>query len=344
MWGCLKKRPHICPLRRRTLTMTHKHSHQHLHDSGHSSQGSETILEEGEHSITKALVGAFWLNLLFSIVELIGGILTNSTAIIADAFHDFMDSVSIGLAILLERFSKKKRTERYSYGYRRFSMLSALGLSIFLLVGSIGMLYTGIQALTKPGEINSLGMLALAIVGFVVNGIAVLRVKKSGEEHHHTHGVGHTHNSRSVMLHLLEDVLGWAAVLVGAFIMYLTGWYWIDGVLTLGIAVFIGYNAWRNLSSTVEVMLQSIPKNVDMVKLNQDLIGVKGIQNIHDLHVWSLDGNYNVGSVHVVVAPPYTALEGDRRNQIIRLMRKHNIHHPTVQMEVEGQTCGFEQC
>jgi len=316
-------------------------AHQHHHSCAHEHHDHG---EEGK-TAENGLVTAFWLNFLFSIVELVGGVITQSTAIVADAFHDFMDSVSIGLAIQLEKFSKKKRTDRYSYGYKRFSMLSALGLSLFLLIGAIGMFIGAYHSFIEPKEIKSGGMILLAVVGLIVNGAAVLRVKQGGDgHHHHHHGGGHNHNSRSIMLHLLEDVLGWAAVLVGAVVMYFTGWYWIDGVLTLGIAAFIGYNAWKNLSGIVEVMLQSIPRNVDMAQLSQDLARVEGVCGVHDLHVWSLDGSYNVGSVHAVLTPQYQALESDRRDQIIRLMKQHNIHHPTVQMETQGQTCGFEQC
>ena len=284
---------------------------------------------------------AFWLNLTFSIVEVIGGILTNSTAIIADAFHDFMDAGAIGLAILIEKVSVKKRSAQFSYGYKRFSLLSALGLSVFLLAGSATMIIAGYHSFFSEKEVHSVGMLGLAVLGLTVNGVAFLRVKNGGGHHHHEHShAGHNHNSQSIMLHLLEDVLGWAAVLIGAVMIYFTGWNWIDGVLTIGIALFVGYSAAKNLISTVKVMLQSVPENVNIKQLTKELNQIEGVTNIHDVHVWSLDGNYNVGSVHAVTSTP----EHDIMNIIIRVMQKHNIQHPTVQIETYNSSCELQTC
>lgn len=316
--------------------MIHQHDHNHSH--GHSDN-------EHNHSKDKALSLAFWLNLMFSIVEVVGGILTNSTAIIADAFHDFMDAGAIGLAILIEKISGKKRSEKFSYGYKRFSLLSALALSIFLLVGSVTMIIAGYHSFVSEKEIHSVGMLGLAILGLTVNGFAFLRIKKGGGHHsrQHSHG-GHNHNSQSIMLHLLEDVLGWAAVLIGAVIIYFTGWNWIDGVLTIGISLFISYNAIKNLHKTVQVMLQSVPENVNIKQLTKELNQIEGVTNIHDVHVWSLDGSYNVGSVHAVATNLIIESEQHIMKRIIKIMRKHNIQHPTVQIETSTNSCELQTC
>jgi cobalt-zinc-cadmium efflux system protein len=264
------------------------------------------------HSDKNGLSLAFWLNLLFSIIEVIGGILTNSTAIIADAFHDFMDAIAIGFAVLLEKLSGKKRTSKFSYGYKRFSLLAALGMSAFLLTGAVLMCFSAYQSFLNPEPVNSVGMLGLAILGIAVNGFAFLRIKQSNNHAHH-HGHAHTtnHNSRAIMLHLLEDVLGWVAVLIGATVIYFTGWYWIDGVLALAIAVFIGYNATKNLINSMKVLLQSVPENVNIDDLANELKNIEGIENIHDLHIWSLDGSYHIGSLHAVVKTDYVKQEID---------------------------------
>lgn len=306
--------------------------HEHTHCSGHN------------HSKQNALSLAFWLNFLFSIIEVVGGILTNSTAIIADAFHDFMDAGAIGLAILMEKISGRKRTSRFSYGFKRFSLLSALGLSIFLLAGSVMMIISVYNSFINPKEVHSIGMLGLAILGLAVNGFAFLRIKNSGG-HHHSHSQGsHNHNSQSIMLHLLEDVLGWAAVLIGAVIIYFTGWNWIDGVLTIGIALFIGFNASKNLINTIKVMLQSVPENVNISQLQTELQQIDGISNIHDIHVWSLDGSYHVGSVHAVVNNSTSKFGQDIMNNIISLMKKHHIDHSTVQIETQDNHCDLHNC
>lgn len=300
-----------------------------------------------QHSHKSGITLAFWLNLLFSIIEIIGGILTNSTAIIADAFHDFTDAFAIGLALLLEKLSGRKRTSKFSYGYRRFSLLSALGMSIFLLIGSVLMCVSAYNSFLNPKTLNSKGMLWLAVLGILINGVAFLRIKKSNEHshfhghiHHHGHEHSHDHNSKAIMLHLLEDVLGWVTVLIGSIVIYYTGWYWIDGVLALMIAVFIGYNATKNLISIMKVLLQSVPENVNTEQLSNELKQIEGIESIHDLHIWTLDGNYNIGSVHVVS----NTQEADILSSVLQLMEKYKIQHPTIQIETTTRNCKFVTC
>ncbi len=301
-----------------------QHTHQHSHKSGISL--------------------AFWLNLLFSMVEIIGGILTNSTAIIADAFHDFTDACAIGLAVLFEKLSGKKRTSTFSYGYKRFSLLSALAMSVFLLAGAVMMCISAYQSFINPKTVNSTGMLLLAVLGIIINGFAFLRIKQSNEYlHHHGHGHTHNHNSKAIMLHLMEDVLGWVAVLIGAIVIYFTGWFWIDGILALAIALFIGYNASKNLIGTMKVLLQAVPDEVNITELSGELNKINGIENIHDLHVWSIDGTYNIGSVHAVVNPVDKNREVDILSSILQLMEKHKIQHPTIQIETT-RDCRFQTC
>jgi cobalt-zinc-cadmium efflux system protein len=304
------------------------HHHEHTHRS-------------------KGLTLAFWLNLLFSIIEVVGGIFTNSTAIIADAFHDFMDALAIGAAVLLEKISGKKRTAKYSYGYKRFSLLGALGMSVFLLVGAILMSISAVKTLLAPEVVNSTGMLWLAVLGILINGFAFLRIKNgSAVAHHHPgHSHDHNHNSKAIMLHLLEDVLGWVAVLVGAVMIHFTGWYWIDGLLALGIAGFIGYNASVNLFGTLKVLLQSVPENINLVQLAEELQRIEGVENIHDLHIWSLDGSYHVGSLHAVLSEETAVTkQAEVHNAILGLMDRFRIQHPTVQIETEGSSCRLRTC
>lgn len=309
------------------------HNHSHHHDTG------------------KGITTAFWLNLLFAIIEIIGGIITNSTAIIADAFHDFMDAIAIGLAVFLEKKAGKKRTAKFSYGYRRFSLLSALGLSVFLLTGAVIMCIGAYNSFVNPHVVNSRGMLLLAILGIAINGFAFLRVKKSQQhnhdgilhhEHKNMHPHEHNHNSKAIMLHLLEDVLGWVAVLVGAAIIYFTNWYWIDGILAIAIALFIGFNAIKNLIATMKIMLQSVPDNIDIKQLTSELTAIDGVEDIHDFHVWSMDGHYHIASLHAVIDPGIKP-DKDIRKDIAQLLSQHKILHPTIQLETTND-CGLENC
>lgn len=282
------------------------------------------------------LLFAFWLNLLFSIIEFIGGILTNSTAIMTDALHDFTDALSIRIAIKMEKISTKKPDNIFSYGYQRFSMLSALGMSLFLLVGGIFMILGAYRSLIHPKEIHDLGMIGLAFFGIFINGLAFLRLQNGeghGHKHHHHHHEHHHHNQRAIMLHLLEDVLSWIAVLIGAVVIHFTKWFWIDGILTIGIALFIMYNATRNIIEIMQILLQRIPKHIDFKALRHDITNIESVDKIDHLHVWSLDGDEAVGTVQVITKNNVTHEENELLYEVTELMEKYHIQHSTVQIQ-----------
>ncbi|WP_417887539.1 cation diffusion facilitator family transporter [Zunongwangia sp.] len=321
------------------MNHNHPHSHEHQHEHHHEAHQPSTT--------RNGLTLAFWLNLIFAVIEVVGGIFTNSTAIIADAFHDFVDAIAIGIAVLFEKISGKKRSSNYSYGYQRFSLLSALGLSLFLLMGAAFMIKSGVASLIDPQEVNSMGMLWLAVLGVSINGFAFLRIKNGSgghHHHHHAHGHSHNHNSKAIMLHLLEDVLGWVAVLIGAVVIYFTGWNWIDGVLTLAIAAFILYNATKNLIGTLKIMLQAVPEHVNMETLTTELNTIEGVADIHDVHIWSLDGTYHVASLHAVLENKDNHSQNKIYKAIIEHLHTYNIQHPTVQIETNTKDCKFVNC
>lgn len=290
---------------------------------------------------------AFWLNFIFSIIEVVGGILTNSTAIITDALHDFTDATAISFAVWIEKLSSKKRTSKFSYGYKRFSLLSALGMSLLLITGAILMITNAIESFINPQKVYSVGMLWLAILGIAINGFAFIKIRnKTGHHHAHSHQHDHSnnHNSKAIMLHLLEDVLSWGAVLIGALIIYFTDWYWIDGALAISIAIFIGYNAIRNLTGTMKVLLQSVPETVNVEQLTNKLQQIDGVKDIHDLHIWSLDGDYNVCTLHAIVDDIYINRHSDISSTIMQILEEYQINHPTIQIETSSTSCKLINC
>ena len=284
---------------------------------------------------SKGLSLAFFLNLFFAVIELIGGILTNSTAIIADAFHDFMDAVAIGLAVYMDKFSRKPKSSSFSYGYRRFSLLSAIIMSVILLIGAVFMIVHAIQSFDVVKEVNSIGMFGLAVLGIAINGFAFLRIKREGTiayHHAHSHETGDA-NSTAVMLHLLEDVLGWVAVLVGAVVIYFTQWYWIDGVLTIGIALFISYNAFRNLWNTFKILLQAVPEGIPVEILREEIENLPEINAIEELFVWTMDGQNHIATIEIKTED--FPLSEDRKrliNEIKSLFDGYHIHQVTIQI------------
>ncbi|HEY1025735.1 MAG TPA: cation diffusion facilitator family transporter [Sphingobacteriaceae bacterium] len=309
------------------------HSHEqhncggqdHSHDAGHVHI----------HPVTGNLKVAFALNLSFTIIEIIGGFFTNSVAILSDAVHDLGDSIAIGASLWMEKYSQKGRSTSFSYGYKRFSPLAAFISSLILVIGSVFIISSAIPRLADPQPVHANGMIWLAVLGVFFNGLAVLKLGRSGN----------SLNQKAVMLHLLEDALGWIAVLAGSVIMYYTEWYWIDPLLSLAIAALILYNAIRNLIATLKLFMQSVPAGVDQERIIGQLSVLGGIKAVHDLHAWSLDGSYNVASVHLVIDEVTTAEDQKKlRHDAVHVLQHNNVHHATVQLEYENEHCGLQEC
>ena len=282
-----------------------------------------------DHQNTGDIRVAFFLNLGFTIVEIIGGLWTNSAAIVADALHDLGDSLSLGLAWFLERYSNKGRDATFSYGYRRFSLLGALVNAIVLVTGSVFVLATAMPRILHPEPVNAAGMLGFAVAGIVVNGLAVLRVKK-----------GKSLNAQVVTWHLLEDVLGWVAVLVVSIVMLFVDWYILDPTLSILITVYVLYNVVRNLRKTLVLFLQGVPSTIDMKQVEQRLQAIEGILSTHHTHLWSLDGEHNVLTTHVVVESQATKETMLRvKSAVLAIGEELQCEHTTVEMEYEDEDC-----
>jgi cobalt-zinc-cadmium efflux system protein len=284
---------------------------------------------EHSHAVENIKI-AFFLNLAFTLLEIFGGLFTNSMAILADALHDFGDSIALGLSWYLANFSQRERDPQFSYGYKRFSLLSALITSILLTVGSIIILFNAIPRLLHPEAVHVSGMIGFAILGVIVNGGAVLRLRG-----------GKTQNERMVMLHLLEDVLGWIAVLIASIAMLFADLPWLDPLLSIGITGYILWNVLGNLRETIRIFLQATPQQIDSATLSAMLSQqFSAIQSIHDWHVWTLDGEYHVLSLHVVVADdlPIPAVI-ELKQQIREILKHHAIHHATIEIEYQCETC-----
>ena len=273
---------------------------------------------------TKNIRAAFFLNLAFAFVELIGGIITNSVAILSDAVHDFGDSISLAIAWALQKKSNKAKDDKYSYGYKRFSLLSSVILSGILLVGSILILVEAIGRLFNPQEVNAQGMLWLAILGIIVNGLAALSVKR-----------GKTLNERAVFLHIMEDVLGWIGVLVISIVMIFVNLPILDPILSISITIWVLYNVYKNLKATFNILLQAFPKDVDVKKLTKEIEAIDNVISIHDLHIWTQDGNSHVMTLHIVAEKNYETI----KLKVREMVKAYNIDHVTIELEDKYSSC-----
>lgn len=305
------------------------HEHDHSDCNGHEHNHGMHI-----HPVTKNLAVAFALNLVFSIVEFAGGIWTSSIAILSDAVHDLGDTTAIGFALFLERYSRKGRDKLFSYGYGRFSALSAFFTATVLAVGSILIGIHAIQAFFETGKVHTEGMIYLAIAGVVFNGLAAVSLKG-----------GQSLNQKAVLYHLLEDLFGWIVVLIGAVLLHFTGLSWIDPLLALLISLFILYRVAGLIRNVAKIFLQSVPAGVNMEQIEADVQSIEGVCDVHDLHAWSLDGQFHVMSLHVSVESGYSIEElEDLKEKINRYLQSVNINHSTIQFDLTEVPCELADC
>ena len=298
--------------------MTHYHdhdSHRHSHSHGHAE--------------SQRIGFAFWLNLIFTIIELIGGVLTNSVAILSDAIHDLGDTLAIGFGWLASRMSQRSPNDAYTYGYRRLSLLSALVIGLTLIGGSVVILFNAVPRLWEPQPPHVQGMFWLALLGIAVNGIAALRLRG-----------GHTQNEKVLSWHLIEDVLGWVAVLIASVAIHFTGWNIIDPLLSIGFTLFILYNVVFNLRDTLRLFLQKAPADGLTETIRTQLRHLNAVDDVHHLHMWSLDGQHHVLTVHIVLRAELEAgAQLALKQQIHELLEPYALAHTTIEFEFPAETC-----
>ena len=237
------------------------------------------------------LAFVFFMNLAFNIIVIVGGLATNSMAILADCIHDLSDTISIALAWALEHVAQKDSTDKYSYGYQRFSILGAVIISVFVIIMALIILQEAIPRLFSPEGVDANGMLLVAIVGIIFKSISVYRLHE-----------GETFNEKAILLHQLGDVFEWVAILILSLVlMFWDGAPYLDPFVSIGIALWLIFNLGRNLYKSVEVLLQKTPDNFDVGEFKTEILRIEGVKNIDDFHIWSLDGIDSVMTLKVNV-------------------------------------------
>ena len=277
----------------------------------------------------KNILIAFILNLGFSIFEFIGGTITNSVAIISDSIHDIGDAMSIGVSYFLEKKSKKMPDEKYTYGYVRYSVIGSVITTIILILGSIFVIYNAIKRIINPVDINYNGMIMFAIIGVLVNFLAAQFTKE-----------GNSLNQKAVNLHMLEDVLGWVVVLVGAVLMKFTDIKIIDPILSIFVALYIFKNAINNFKSILDLFLEKTPNGISIEELKKHLLKIEGVKDVHHIHIWSIDGYNNYATMHIV-----TNGENKKIKELVKEeLKEHGINHTTIELEDKDEVCKEENC
>ncbi|MBE6500320.1 MAG: cation transporter [Methanobrevibacter thaueri] len=237
------------------------------------------------------LAFVFFMNLLFNIIVIVGGLATNSMAILADCIHDLSDTISIGIAWVLEKISQKESSDNYSYGYQRFSILGAVIISVFVIFMAFIILQEAIPRIFNPEGVDAEGMLVVALIGLVFKSVSVYKLHR-----------GETFNEKAIFFHQLGDIFEWVAILVlSVVLMFWDGAPYLDPFVSIGIAVWLIFNLGRNLIKAVQVLLQKTPDHFDVDEFKEGILAIKGVNAIDDFHIWSLDGIDSVMSLKVDV-------------------------------------------
>ncbi len=272
---------------------------------------------------------AFILNVAFSIFEFIGGTICGSVAIISDSIHDMGDAMIIGVSYFLEKKSRKKPDERYTYGYIRYSVMGSVITTLILLLGSVMVIFNAVRRIINPVEINYDGMIAFAVVGAMINFLAAYFTRE-----------GDSLNQKAVNLHMLEDVLGWVVVLIGAIFMRFTDIVVIDPIMSICVAVFILVNTLNNLKDVLDLFLEKAPHGISIDEIKHHILEIDGVLDVHHIHIRSLDGYSNSATMHVV-----TDSDGKKiKARIKEELREHGINHATLELETPDENCQDIHC
>jgi len=308
--------------------MSHKHDH-HDHDHSHHHHHHH----HHHHGDESNLKLAFFLNLAFTIIEIFGGFYTNSVAIISDAIHDLGDSLSLGTAWYLQRKSKQDSDGNFSYGYARFSLLGALITCVVLIIGSIFIIKESIERILHPEETNAEGMILFALLGVAVNGYAAWKLSS-----------GKSMNEKLVSWHMVEDALGWVAVLIGGIILYFKDIPYLDPALSILIILYVLWNVIKNLKETLYLFLQGTPRNINIAKLENEIVSIPKIASTHQMHVWSMEGEKHVFSCHVKLEP-LENLEDQKaiKEEIKAVLSKYAFAYVTIETELANESCVHEK-
>ncbi len=280
--------------------------HTNIHNHHHKKAG-------------KNLAFVFFMNLTFNLIVIIGGLATNSIAILADCIHDVSDTISIALAWVLEKISQKNPSKKYSYGYERFSILGAVIISVFVIIMGLVILNESIPRLFKPEGVDSGGMLIVAVIGIIFKSVSVYRLHK-----------GETFNEKAILFHQLGDIFEWITILILSLVlMFWKGAPNLDPYVSIGIAIWLIFNLGRNLYKSLEVLLQKVPDSFNSDKFQRQIIGIDGVRNIEDYHIWSLDGIDTVMTVKVNV--DYKKDTFQIKEEIKEISKQYNVVDLTIE-------------
>jgi cobalt-zinc-cadmium efflux system protein len=310
------------PRQREKAGAGHSHDHGHAHADAHGHDHTHGAGSRG-------LKGALIITTLFLIAEVVGGLLSNSLTLLADAGHMFTDVGALAFSLFVVWLARQPANSRNTYGYLRWEILAALLNGAVLLAVSAGIVWEAIQRLRAPEPVETGLMFSIGVAGLVVNAISA-RLLHAGS--------GHSLNVRAAYLHVLSDLLGSAAAVVAALFIRYKGWTIADPIASIVMTLLIVRSSWSLVRESVDVLLEATPSHIDLKKVHDALNAVPGVESVHDLHVWTLTSGVVAMSAHVLVPDP--AAHQSSLEAMTHAVASQGIQHVTIQLE--GKT--LEEC
>jgi len=280
----------------------------------------------------KHIIFGILLNGSFTIIEFIVGLLSNSLALISDALHDLTDTLALFLSLFAAKKAEEKPTLEKTYGFHRATILAAFVNAIVLVLLTIFIFYRAYLRILNPEPVEGLYVLGLAVVGIIFNGAIVLRLWKSKDS---------DVNLRSIFWHIGEDALGWVGVLIAGIVLVFTNFYLIDPIMSILIGLIVLRGAWGIIKETTNILLEGVPKEIDLKKVNKEIKRINKIKDVHDVHVWSVGSRYNVLTAHVVIPDMRICDTNKIIDKVNKMLKeKFNISHSTLAFE--SKECGYK--
>jgi len=316
--------------------MEHSHQHSHDHNHDHSHGLGHHHHQVDLKSVNQAFVVGIILNLAFVLIEAIVGLSIHSLSLLSDAGHNLADVASLALSLIAFRLMKVRPTEKYTYGYKKTTILVALlnAAVLLLSLGAIG--YEAVHRLMQPEPLPGKTISIVAAIGILVNALTALLFLRNKEN---------DLNIRSAFLHLLSDAIVSAGLVVGGIVIYYTHLYWIDAALSLIVAIIILFSTWQLLKDSLRLSLDGVPLGIEIKKIKETIDGINGVKDFHHIHVWALSTTENALTAHLVVDRDANMdFVENLKHKIKHELLHQNIQHSTLEIEMENSPCEEPDC
>ncbi len=294
------------------------------HHHGHSHGPVEM------ESVNKAFMIGILLNVVFTAIEYFMGFYYNSLALLSDASHNLSDVASLVLSLVGMKLAQKAASAAYTFGYKKATILASLINAILLVVVVVGIISEAIERLTAPMEVMGMSLVVVAAIGVVINTISAFLFFKDQKK---------DINIKGAFIHLLVDALVSVGVVVSGLVIYYTGWNIIDPIISIGIALIIIFSTWGLLKESIRLTIDAVPKGIDLPKVKDEILAVKGVLGAHHIHIWAISSTINALTAHIEIAPSSSEEMQPIKEEIKDKLHHMNIAHATLEFETVEEDC-----